>query len=253
MQSFRTSSGNSAADIIHIAKTAAIRYDGNMSKVPHSFGRDLSVFKPKRLLSYVVASDTGLAPNIDGRVCSLAVCKPKIRAAAEPGKDWVIGLACTEQGRARVTYVMPVHDKISFDAYHRTSFFPNKKPTAKRPQGDNFFQQDESGRYRVMSEFAAHGGNPEAIAKDLSAPFVLLGYPFWYFGDKAPELPLSLADHSLALPGLSRRGHRTTEDAATIAEFVTWLTKTAKPGIYGHPFHGKPACRSACGGKLIAA
>jgi hypothetical protein len=43
-----------------------------------------------RLFSYVVARDYGFAPNPFHRHCTLATCKPGIRARAAVG-DWVIG------------------------------------------------------------------------------------------------------------------------------------------------------------------
>lgn len=40
-----------------------------------------------RIFRYVVAYDYGTAPRPHGAVCSLAICKPRIRAAARLG-DW---------------------------------------------------------------------------------------------------------------------------------------------------------------------
>ena len=45
-----------------------------------------------RLYSYVVASDSGFAPNPFWRILTLACCKPKMRLTAKPG-DLLVGLA----------------------------------------------------------------------------------------------------------------------------------------------------------------
>lgn len=45
---------------------------------------------PLKLYSYVVARDFGFAPNPFHGYCTLATCKPDIRATASVG-DWVIG------------------------------------------------------------------------------------------------------------------------------------------------------------------
>ena len=42
------------------------------------------------IYSYVVAHDTGAAPNVDGGICTIAICKPAIRRNAQEG-DWIVG------------------------------------------------------------------------------------------------------------------------------------------------------------------
>ena len=60
------------------------------------------------MFSYVVARDFGFAPNPFFGVCTLATCKPKIRAAAEVG-DWIIGTGSAERKRSgHVVYAMEV-------------------------------------------------------------------------------------------------------------------------------------------------
>ena len=47
---------------------------------------------PRSLFSYVVRYDSGFAPNPFHGFCTLATCKPGIRAHANVG-DWVVGTA----------------------------------------------------------------------------------------------------------------------------------------------------------------
>ena len=71
------------------------------------------------LWRYVLASDTGLAPHISGGICSLAVCKPKIRKFAKKG-EWVIGIKGGNAGtdRPMASYIMHITEKpMPFEKY----------------------------------------------------------------------------------------------------------------------------------------
>lgn len=59
-----------------------------------------------KVFSYVVATDVGVAPNVDGGVCTVCLCKPEIRRNAVVG-DWIVGL-WPMPARFRLTYVMRV-------------------------------------------------------------------------------------------------------------------------------------------------
>lgn len=183
-------------------------------------------YAPERLLSYVVASDTGLAPNVTGGLCTLAVCKPVIRQVSALGKDWIVGLSTSRHGSSRVIYAMQVDEKLPYEAYFKDPRFQCKKPDSD-PRGDNFFRL-ERGVYRIAFNTAAHSGRPDRIARDTKAPLAVVGERFWYFGDNAPSLPRSLAATPLAVPAGSnggRRGHRVTEDPALLRAFAAWIRK----------------------------
>ncbi len=61
-----------------------------------------------RLFSYIVARDYGFAPNPFYGFCTLATCKPRIRATANVG-DWVIGTGSTKYGlNGHIVFVMQV-------------------------------------------------------------------------------------------------------------------------------------------------
>lgn len=204
-----------------------------------------AVFPPRRIRSYVVESDTGLAPNITGGAyCTLAVCKPRIRHAAVPGEDWVLGFSTAKDGRNKLVYAMQVDEKLSYDAYFHDARFAEKKPVRDR-SGDNCYRREEGGYRLAFPHTAAHAGDAALIRKDLSAPEVLVGNRFWYFGANAPELPPSIQTlgGSLALPDRSRRGDRVNTEPAVLAAVTSWLD-TIPPGIHGAP-RDAPALRSA--------
>ena len=93
-----------------------------------------------RVFSYVVANDGGFAPNPFHGVCTLACCKPKIRASAEVG-DLVIGLTKRSE---RLVYMMLVSEALDFEDYWADPRFEVKKPkrparTATQFVGDNIY------------------------------------------------------------------------------------------------------------------
>lgn len=190
------------------------------------------IYTPTRILSYVVASDNGLAPNITGGICTLTVCKPLVRQVATVGVDWIVGMSHSRHGRNRVIYAMQVGEKIPFGTYFLDPRFACKKPDADK-KGDNFFQAEDDA-FVIPFSCAAHYGKPDKIARNLKAPWAIIGHQFWYFGGSAPELPRPLHGSHLALAGRGRRGHRVTIDPQQIEIFKDWI-KGYRPGIHSTP------------------
>ncbi len=73
-----------------------------------------------RLFSYRIRYDAGSAPNPFWNSCTLAICKPCIRKAAEVG-DWVVGTGSTlaRMGdiSGKVVYTMRVSQKMTMQEY----------------------------------------------------------------------------------------------------------------------------------------
>jgi len=190
------------------------------------------MFQPKRILSYVLKADVGLAPNFQGNIGTLAVCKPVVRNAAQVGSDLILGMSNSAHGRNRVIYAMTVDEKLSFEEFFNDPRFEVKKPVGENKFGDNFFESSSSMSPAFNS--AAHYNKPEKIEADLKS-LVVVGHNFWYFGADAPELPEGLKDTKLSVFGMNgRRGHRVTTDEKTINSFCEWLYKF-KQGVHSHP------------------
>ena len=68
-----------------------------------------------RLFTYKVAYDKGSAPNPFYNVCTLAICKPRIRAYAKVG-DIIVGVGCKEDSH-RIVYCMVVDQVLTWDEY----------------------------------------------------------------------------------------------------------------------------------------
>ena len=67
------------------------------------------------------------------------------------------------------------------------------------------------------------------IQQDLKHPFVFIAEHFYYFGDKALEVPPTFA-------GLiwDRHGCK-WYDSDTVVDFLDWLQRDRVPGIHGEP------------------
>ncbi len=178
-----------------------------------------------RLFSYVVAHDTGFAPNVKGGYCTLACCKPRIRGAARRG-DLVLGTASSRYGRNRISFLMRVSEVLSFEDYFNDPRFAAKKPD-NDPDGDNIYFRAK-GRFRQLSN--RHHRNSD-LAHDTQVDKVLVGSLFWYFGDSAPELPRRFAD-SIIKKG---PGHRTIRGASTVGDLVNWVCARYRNGVLAIP------------------
>lgn len=73
-----------------------------------------------RLFTYCMPTDQGSAPNPFWGVCTLVICKPRIRLNAQAG-DWVVGTGSANSTigdiRGHVVYAMKVTQKMSMAEY----------------------------------------------------------------------------------------------------------------------------------------
>lgn len=190
------------------------------------------------LFSYVVRDDAGSAPNPFWGVCTLVICKPRIRLKAQVG-DWIVGTGSSRSPigniRDRVVYAMRVTDKMSMREYDdwAQEELPEKIPDwrggdRRRRLGDAVY--DFSELPPRVRKGGPHG--LEHREHDLKGEYALLSEHFYYFGDHPEPLP----DHLL---GIIKRGpgHRSRENAPYFEPFVEWIEGLEiKPNILlGHP------------------
>lgn len=200
-----------------------------------------------KLFSYVVARDYGFAPNPFFGWCTLATCKPKIRATAEVG-DWVIGTgAKSKYGLAgHLIFAMRVEETCDFDAYWRDSRFSAKRPvlngSLKQLYGDNIYHR-EHGRWKQEdSHHSREGGrsNRHNVTRDTSANRVLLSQRFVYLGETARAIPKRFRPYKptgeeICSPG---QGHRVLSPKLAEA-FASWLEERGEWGLQGTPLEFK--------------
>jgi hypothetical protein len=169
------------------------------------------------LFSYRVRFDHGSAPNPYWCVCTLVICKPRIRRRARSG-DWVIGTgaANTPTGdlSGSLVYAMQVAralDMRDYDAW--SARHPRKRPDPSHPDrrravGDSIYDfASDPPAVRPGVHTEAHR------AHDLSGRRALLSRRFVYFGRAAVQLPPYLLEIVKDGPGLRGPGGGTPRNA----------------------------------------
>ncbi len=202
---------------------------------------------PLRVCSYVIKTDTGLAPNPFWGWCTLAVCTPNHQRADLHRGDWIVGTSTKERG-SRLIYVMELEEEpLALDEYFRDDRFEQKKPQLQpahqqreRACGDNFYHM-VSGSLRHTGATDKHADR-NSQTKDTKGNRVFVGRNFWYFGDRAPLLPRrAWVDKLRQSQGIkyvylngSRDASRWTEQE--LLEFRGWLLSAyPQSGKLGEP------------------
>lgn len=190
-----------------------------------------------RLFTYTIRTDAGSAPNPFNGMCSLAICKPKIRRVAKRG-DWVAGLgsASSPSGdlSGHLVYAMKVDEVLSLRDY---DLLAQERWPHRIPNINSAALQDRLGD--CIYDFS--GGSPKQrpgvhdrgnISNDLGGKNVLISRDFYYFGSSARRLPDQLVPICHQMPG-----HRSDANDSYIDQFVEWVRSIARERgqLYGWP------------------
>ena len=189
------------------------------------------------LFSYCIPYDDGAAPNPFWGLCTLAICKPRIRQSANVG-DWVVstGSAVSPVGNVSdaIVYAMLVTQKMTMEDYDRftQSELPRKIPVMesadlRRRFGDSIY---DFSTHTPSLRPSVHG--EENRSTDLSGGWVLLSDHFFYFGDR----PIALPE---ALLGIVKKGqgHKSSFNTPYFDCFVRWIHSLRYPpaALIGKP------------------
>lgn len=186
--------------------------------------RDSVVPGNERIYRYVVAYDGGTAPRPFDGLCSLAICKPKIRATAEVD-DWIIGFRSRRPGE--VLYAMQVTERLSLGDYWEDHRFHSRRPgNIHRP--DNIYRSTADG---VLEQVPNEVHAAEHAARDRGGKNVLLSNCFWYFGNNSVPLPNELMHLVHTTQGHVLHKNRKPDD---VAQLRRWLAAWPQ-GILGEP------------------
>jgi len=194
--------------------------------------------KKPRLYTYIVRTDDGAAPNPFNGMCSLTICKPKIRSSAKPG-DWIAGVgsknAPSGDLSGRLVYAMKVQEVVSLKEYdsRATREWPYRIPDIKSLNlasrlGDCIY--DFSKGRKPTQRPGVHG--PLNVKTDLGGKNALLSKDFYYFGSRAIRIPGNLTSICPVT-----QGHRSTKNESYRLPFEEWIRALGlKPGqLYGWP------------------
>lgn len=183
------------------------------------------------IYSYVLRFDDGAAPNPFWGICTLTICKPKIRKYAPLG-SWVIGTGsknsrCND-GKVRdfshpLVYAMRVtaiRSMADYDTFCQKQH-PYKIPDQtsrdwRRQLGDCLYD------YSKGSPPTQRKGQHRAVDqdRDLSGENALISNHFYYFGEHPVPLPEDL------YPLIKKsQGHKIVRNPALIARFEEWVSR----------------------------
>lgn len=184
---------------------------------------------------YAISYDLGFAPNPFGGVCTLACCKPSIRATAQIG-DWVVGMTGVKIKPAlRCVFAMVVSSETTFDDYWNKPEYRSRRPirngTSKKLVGDNIYHR-ESIVSPWLQENSVHSridGTqcPINTAHDTRVNRVLLSDRFVYFGESAPLLPQAIRE---AIAYTKNPRDRRRFDVVEAKPLLDWL----EPQVTAH-------------------
>ncbi len=184
----------------------------------------------KRLCTYIVAEDTGLAPNPFWGWCTLAVCTPNHQNAQLNRGDWIAGFLNATR-HYKFLYAMEIEEPLPMNKYFRDPRFEKKKPNLrgnwKDRCGDNFYEQRQDGAC-MQHRNRFHPGE-KFLKKDTRCPKVFVASRFWYFGQSCKAIPPQYAEL------IGGRGIRTNHDSVLSINFMHWVKKSFSPGVHDVP------------------
>ncbi|MET4602078.1 hypothetical protein ABIB90_001545 [Bradyrhizobium sp. JR4.1] len=193
------------------------------------------------LYSYVVARDFGFAPNPFMNVCTLATCKPKIRANAQVG-DWIVGTGTAKRKRSgRLVFALVVSETMTFNEYWNDPRFQCKKPnlrgSKKQAFGDNIYHKLPGKPWQQVNShhsFSDGTCNPANVKNDTQANRILVAHDFTYWGGVGPRIPARFRNfHGFDI--CAKRGHKRYFPNDMICEFIEWIGSTGEHGYVSEP------------------
>jgi len=190
--------------------------------------------------SYKITRDYGFAPNPFFGYCTLACCKPDIRAKAEVG-DWIIGTGAIENKLLHnLIFLMKISEKLSFEDYWNDKRFERKKPllngSLKQIHGDNIYHKENDQWCQLDSHHSFYDGvmNEANLKQDLRGKFVLISDCFIYLGKNHMKVPEKYFD---LCPNSKQRNYITIKDDELAEEFVEMITNKYQYGVQGEPLN----------------
>jgi len=135
-----------------------------------------------RLFTYILAHDSGFAPNPFWGFCTLATCKPRIRRSAGVG-DWIVGVGSVKTvGAGKLVYAMQVAEVLNFEEYDADPRFQRKKPKLngfrQERCGDNIYHRGTDGRWHQRPN--PHHGRKHLSRDVEQGRHVLVAKRFYY-------------------------------------------------------------------------
>lgn len=192
-----------------------------------------------RLYSYMIPRDSGIAPNPYFNYCTLATSKPIIRKCAQRG-DWVAAFGSVDTAlHGKLVMLMRVEEILTFDEYWEDKRFQSKRPVFDKEimytYGDNIYHHEGLTWLQERSSQSMEDGSTNYVnlKRDTQTNRVLIATEFYYFGNKAINLP----DEFGGLIAYSS-GNGVYADKNAIEAFVKYISENYDVGMHGSPHCG---------------
>ena len=180
----------------------------------------------RRLRTYIVKQDTGLAPNPFWGYCTLAVCTPNHMKSEVHHGEWIAGFLGKDRGH-KFLYAMEVSEILDLNDYYHDSRFSSKKPnlrgTGQERAGDNFYSRSQDGKW-IQHRNRFHLSE-ELKEQDTRYARVFIAERFWYLGRSAVAVPPEF------MPTVGGKGTRINHPAGVSDLFTAWVEGTFQVGI----------------------
>lgn len=190
--------------------------------------------------AYKITRDYGFAPNPFFGYCTLACCKPHIRARANVG-DWIIGTGAIENNLLyHLIFLMRVTEKMTFEEYWSDERFKRKKPvlngSLKQIHGDNIYYKENGIWCQMNSHHSFYDGvvNEANLKQDLSGNTVLVSNDFIYLGRRHFRVPKKFIE---LCPNAKQRDYITVKNDNLACELIDFMRKNYLSGVNGEPIN----------------
>ncbi len=184
-----------------------------------------------KICSYIVRRDSGIAPNPFWGFCTFALCTPNHQGINLDPDDWIMGTQTRSCGN-KLVYAMKVAERLHFDKYFNDKRFESKKPSVSNDWrcrcGDNIYFLADDNTWRQVP--VPYHNKPEERKKDTKHPYVYVATQYYYFGEKAVEIPSDLTKLIW-----NRQGCKCKHQESLVVGFIEWLKKNYEPGVTGLP------------------
>lgn len=145
--------------------------------------------------------------------------------------EWFVGISPKDRGN-KLVYAMQISETMNFNDYYNDNRFQNKKPKLngnwKERCGDNFYKIDKNDEW-IQDPNPFHPYD-KYIGKDTKYPVVFISEHYYYFGEKAVQIPDEFRELIL-----DRQGCKFAFDEKLVDGFLFWLKQNYQPGVHGNP------------------
>jgi hypothetical protein len=184
-----------------------------------------------RLFLYKLRTDNGGAPAVHRGRLSLAICKPRIRAAAEVG-DWIVGVAGKSlHPDSGLLYIAKIDEILEDGEYYRDFRFARRPDTVYEWKGSRLKLRANARFHDSEDAFRDIGPGPT-----YSKARVLLSSKFRYYGRATSDWYAAVSPLAHQMGRARGIGHKV--DLSEV-EYKAWM-KVIRAALRVPPVRTRP-------------